>query len=71
MGLAPSKYPPKNQKLRSSLEKIVIWDIIVRKVEVILGVNGVAMARHGLVLRENEATGSTKVSKYLLGLRAF
>ena len=35
----------------------------------VLGMNGVAMARHGLILWENEATGSRKVSKYLPGLR--
>ena len=28
----------------------------------------VAMARHGLILNDNEATGSGKVSKYLPGL---
>ena len=32
--------------------------------------NMVAMARHGLILNDNEATGSGKVSKYLPGLRA-
>ena len=32
-----------------------------RKIEVVLGVNGVAMDRHGLILWENEATGSRKV----------
>ena len=31
--------------------------------------NGVAMARHGLILNHNEATGSRKVSRYLPGLR--
>ena len=36
---------------------------------IILGLFGVAMDRHGLILRENEATGSRKVSKYLPGLR--
>ena len=40
-----------------------------RKVEVVLGVNGVAMDRQGLILWENEATGSRKVSRYLWGLR--
>ena len=30
--------------------------------------NGVAMARHGLILWQNEATGSRKVSRYLPGL---
>ena len=36
---------------------------------IILGVNGVAVDRYGLILWENEATGSRKVFKYLLGLR--
>ncbi len=55
--------------MRSSMEKYVIWEVQVRKVEVILGVNGVAMDLHGLILWENEATGSRKVFKYLWGLR--
>ena len=40
-----------------------------QKVEVIWGVNGVAMDRHGLILWENEATGSGKVFRCLLDLR--
>ena len=36
---------------------------------VVLGVNGGAMDRHGLILWENEATGSRKVFRYLLDLR--
>ena len=36
---------------------------------IISGMNRVPMARHGLILRENEATGSRKVFKYLPGLR--
>ena len=51
----------------------MIWEVQVRKkslkFEVILGVNGVAMDRHGLILWENEATGSRKVFRYLLDLR--
>ena len=35
----------------------------------ILGVNGVGVARYGLILWENDATGSRKVSRYLWGLR--
>ena len=31
--------------------------------------NGVAVARHGLISKDNEATGSGKVFKYLPGLR--
>ena len=38
------------------------------KCEVILGMNGVAMDRHGLILWENEATGSRKVFRCLLDL---
>ena len=37
--------------------------------EVILGVNGVAVGRHGLILWENGATGSRKVFRCLLDLR--
>ena len=36
---------------------------------VILGMNEVPMARHGLILKDNEAMGSGKVFKYLPGLR--
>ena len=36
---------------------------------VISGVNGVAVDRYGLILRENGATGSRKVSRYLPDLR--
>ncbi len=35
----------------------------------VLVMNWVPMARHGLILWENEATGSRKVSKYLPCLR--
>ena len=33
-----------------------------------MGVNGVPVAPHGLILGENEATPSRKLFKYLLGL---
>ena len=36
---------------------------------VILGTNGVAMARHGLILSQDGATRLRKVFKYLPGLR--
>ena len=36
---------------------------------IVLGMNEVAVARHGLILRENEATGARKVFRYLRGLR--
>ena len=41
----------------------------MRHKTIVLVMNWVPMARHGLILRENEATGSRKVAKYLLGLR--
>ena len=34
----------------------------------ILGMNGIAVARNGPILWENDATGSRKVFKYLLDL---
>ena len=36
---------------------------------IVLGMNGVAVARHGLILRENDATGVRKVFRYLRDLR--
>ena len=36
---------------------------------VVSGTNVVAMARHGPILKDNEATGSGKVFRYLPGLR--
>ena len=52
-----------------SFQTYVIGDIKYQKVEVISGMNGVATARHGLILWENEATGSRKLPKYLPGLQ--
>ena len=39
------------------------------KKTVILGLNGVAVARHGPILDDSGATGSRKVSRYLPDLR--
>ena len=36
---------------------------------IIWGVNGVAVARHGPILKDNEATGARKVFRYPRGLR--
>ena len=36
---------------------------------VVLGLNGVGVARHGPILNHSEATGSRKVSRYLPDLR--
>ena len=54
--------------MRNSLPTYVILDVKVRKVEIISGLKWVAVARHRLILWENDATGSRKVFKYLLGL---
>ena len=43
----------------------MIWDVQFYE---IWGVNGVAMARNGLILWQNEAVGSRKVFRYLPGL---
>ena len=64
----PLKVVTKNQKHLSYSGEHVIWDMQVRKSEVFSGVNGVAMDRHGLILWENEATGSRKVFRCLLDL---
>ena len=34
-----------------------------------MGLNGVVVGRHGLILEENDVTGVRKVFKYLPGLR--
>ena len=46
----------------------MIWEVQVRKIEVIFGVNGGGVGRHGLILWENGATGSRKVFRCLLDL---
>ena len=47
------------------------WEVKGGKIMklVVLGMNVVAMARHGPILKDNEATGSRKVLKYLTGHR--
>ena len=49
----------KNIDKSSRLSTPNAWESIV------LGMNGVAMARNGPILWENDATGSRKVFKYL------
>ena len=49
-------------------DKRGVWDVQVRKHLIISGVNGVVVDRYGLILWENEATGSRKVFNYLPGL---
>ena len=43
----------------------MVWEVEVRQILVILGVNGVVVDRYGLILWENDAMGSRKVSRYL------
>ena len=69
MGLTLSKYSPKKQKMRFCVEDMVVWDVEVQRNLVVSGVNGVVVDRHGLILRENDATGVRKVFRYLPGLR--
>ena len=56
--------------------EICIWEYLggYKKIRVVaefgkLGVNGVTMARNGLIFGEDGATGSRKVSRWLRGLR--
>ncbi len=58
-----------NKEVKKTAEDNMSREVQVLKIEVVLGVNGVAMARHGLILWENEATGSRKVFGYLLDLQ--
>ena len=51
------------------MEKHIYKTRFFLKKRIILDTFGVAMARNGLILWENEATGSRKVFKYLPGLR--
>ena len=46
-----------------------MYGVAKRRKSIISGTNGVAMARHGLILRQNDATGSRKLFKYLPDLR--
>ena len=45
-----------------------LGEIYKRRKSIMLGMNGVAVARHGPILKDNEATGSGKIFKYLQGL---
>ena len=58
-------FPKTKQKQKTKLHLTHTMD---HKTTVLV-MNWVPMARHGLILWENEATGSRKVSKYLLGPR--
>ena len=45
------------------------WESTILGKSIIWGTNGVPMARHGLILSQDGATGSNKILKYLQGLR--
>ena len=68
-GSSPLKVPAKKSEMEIEFEKNVIWDLQVRTKFAISGTNVVAMARHGPILKDNEATGSGKVFKYLPDLQ--
>ena len=51
--------------MRKSLPTYVILDVKVRKVEIISGLKWVAVARHGLILWENDAEGLGIILKCL------
>ena len=57
MGLPPSKYPPKNEKSSLSSAFGSTYRKIAAYIFGKIGLNWVAMARHGLILWENDATG--------------
>ena len=66
-GSSPLKVPGEKSKMEIEFEKRGVWDVRVRTHLVVLGVNGVVVGRNGLILWENEATDSRKVSRHLPG----
>ncbi len=44
------------------------WEVQVRQFRFLRGLDGVTMDRHGVILWENEATGSRKVFRHILDL---
>ena len=71
VGLTTSKYPSTTifvkEYVRSHSEFFRMSSTNGCLIEVILGMNGVAMARHGPILNHSEATGSRKLSRCLPG----
>ena len=67
MGLTHSECPPKNQKSSFRLKILGIYSKILVLHFGKSGLKWVAVARHGLILWENDATGSRKPSKSLRG----
>ena len=67
--LLNKKAPTKNnynKRKTTTIEEHLSWEVQVRQIWLSRGPNGVAMVCHGLILWENEATGSRKVFRYLL-----
>ncbi len=56
------------QKIRFKNQNLCVRISFRNVIKSVLGAKWVAVARHGLILWENEATGSRKVFKYLPGL---
>ena len=67
--LNPHDWLYKRLRTNKTIDDNLSWKVIVPKVEVIWGANGVAMDRHGLILWKNEATGSRKGFRCHLDLR--
>ena len=59
---------PENHFLGDSFSGKSLWGATVSPKIIKSGMNGVAVARHGLIFGEDGATGSRKVSGYLRGL---
>ena len=68
-GSNPLKVPAKGTKTEIAFGNISDLGRTRLTFFVISEVNGVLVARNGLILSQNGATDSRKVSKYLLGLR--
>ena len=53
---------PRNSHLKNNIDILGAGAVSGTHILIVLGLNGVEVGRHGLILNENEATGSRKVS---------
>ncbi len=55
----------RNSNLKKNIDILGVSTCPGSRKLIVLGLNGVEVGRHGLILKDNEATGSRKVSGYL------
>ena len=55
----------RSSNLKKNIDILGVSTFLGGQILIVLGLNGVVMGRHGLILNQSEATGSRKVSGYL------